>query len=257
MLIFFMTAPWNISYFYFMMQDRVVPSWCVSSGVAMLVDPDVGHPDSWEKLSFRAKDCGVKLILVGGSFLHTNQLVSCIESCKKSGLPVWIFPGSGHQICTSADGILLLSLLSGRNPDLLIGQHVVHARALRDSGLPHLPTAYLLIDGGKCTTVSYISNTTPIPRDKPQLAAATALAGEQLGMTMVYMDAGSGADFPISTEMIQAVRQETAIPMMVGGGIRSVAQVQQALKAGANWVVIGSQIEHAPEFLNELKQIKF
>ncbi len=239
-----------------MMEDRKVPDWSVSRGVAMLVDPDVGHPTSWEKLSFMAKDCGVKLILVGGSFLHNGQLLSCIEHCKKSGLPVWIFPGSGQQICSAADGILLLSLLSGRNADLLIGQHVLHARSLRDSGLSHLPTAYVLIDGGKSTTVSYISNTTPIPRDKPQLAAVTALAGEQLGMKLIYLDAGSGADFAISPEAIGAVRKETTLPLFVGGGIRTISQIEAAWAAGANWVVVGSQIEKDPQLLNELKQIK-
>ncbi len=216
-----------------MIHAMELPSWLDSRGIAMLVDPDVGDPESWERLSFMAKDCGVKLILVGGSFLHKDNFKTCIAHCKKSGLPVWIFPGSGAQICPDADGILLLSLLSGRNPDFLIGQHVLHARALRDSKLDHLPVAYILIDGGKSTTVSYISNTVPIPNDKPQLAAATALAGEQLGMRLVYLDAGSGAKNAVSKEVINAVSQESSLPLFVGGGIHSIEQILRAWESGA------------------------
>jgi putative glycerol-1-phosphate prenyltransferase len=254
-LIFFRNGVHFIRYFYFMMQAKKLPDWLNSRGIAMLVDPDVGHPDSWERLSFMAKECGVKLILVGGSFLHKDNLLSCILHCKKSGLPVWIFPGSGAQICAEADGVLLLSLLSGRNAEFLIGQHVVHARALRDASLDFLPTAYILVDGGKPTTVSYISNTVPIPRDKPHLAAATALAGEQLGMRLVYLDAGSGAQYAISKEVINAVSGECSLPLFVGGGIHSVEQITDAWDGGANWVVVGSKIEEDPQFLNELKKI--
>lgn len=240
-----------------MMSQKIMPDWLNDRGVAMLVDPDLGDPASWERLSFMAKDCGVKLILVGGSFLHKNNLKACIQHCKLSGLPVWIFPGSGGQICEDADGILLLSLLSGRNAEFLIGQHVQHARLLRDSKLTFLPTAYILVDGGKSTTVSYVSNTTPIPMDKPFLASATALAGEQLGMSLVYLDAGSGAEYSVSKDMITAVANEVSLPLFVGGGISSVQQVSDALMAGASWVVVGSKIEKDPEFLNQLKQIKF
>lgn len=238
------------------MSQKNIPDWLNDRGVAMLVDPDVGDPESWERLSFMAKDCGVKLILVGGSFLHTNHLKACIQHCKLSGLPVWIFPGSGGQICEDADGILLLSLLSGRNAEFLIGQHVQHARLLRDSQLSHLPTAYLLVDGGRSTTVSYVSNTTPIPRDKPFLAAATALAGQQLGMSLVYLDAGSGAEFSVSTSMIAQVSKEVSLPLFVGGGISTVQQVADAMEAGASWVVVGSKIEEDADFLNQLKQNK-
>jgi len=256
-LSFFRKRHWNICYFYFMMREKKFPNWLSERGVAILVDPDVGDASTWEKLSFMAKDCGVKLILVGGSFLHKDSLISCIRHCKKSGLPVWIFPGSGGQICDEADGILLLSLLSGRNADFLIGQHVQHARRLRDSMLTILPTAYLLVDGGKATTVSYVSNTMPIPRDKPFLAAATALAGEQLGMSLVYLDAGSGADFTVSADVVKAVAAEVELPLFVGGGISSIQQVLEAFNAGANWVVVGSKIEKDPDFLVQLKQIKF
>jgi putative glycerol-1-phosphate prenyltransferase len=240
-----------------MMSQKIFPEWLNDKGVAMLIDPDIGDADVWERLSFKAKECGVKLILVGGSFLHKNNLKACIQHCSLSGLPVWIFPGSGGQICEDADGILLLSLLSGRNAEFLIGQHVLHARLLRDSQLPILSTAYLLVDGGRPTTVSYVSNTTPIPKDKPFLAAATALAGEQLGMSMVYLDAGSGAEYSVSKDMITAVANEVSLPLFVGGGITSVQQVSDALMAGASWVVVGSKIEKDPDFLNQLKQIKF
>jgi putative glycerol-1-phosphate prenyltransferase len=257
MLIFFRLQVHFISYFYFMMSQKIFPEWLNDKGIAMLIDPDIGDPESWERLSFKAKECGVKLILVGGSFLHKNNLQACIQHCKLSGLPVWIFPGSGGQICEDADGILLLSLLSGRNAEFLIGQHVLHARLLRDSQLPLLSTAYLLVDGGRPTTVSYVSNTTPIPRDKPFLASATALAGEQLGMSLVYLDAGSGAEYSVSTTMIAAVANEVSLPLFVGGGISTVQQVADAIKAGASWVVVGSKIEKDADFLNQLKQIKF
>ncbi len=239
-----------------MMQVKMLPDCLNSRGVAMLVDPDVGYPESWERLSFMAMESGVKLILVGGSFLHKDNLLSCVKSCKKSGLPVWIFPGSGNQICPDADGILLLSLLSGRNAEFLIGQHVLHARALRDSKLDFLPTAYILMDGGKSTTVSYISNTVPIPRDKPHLAAATALAGEQLGMQLVYLDTGSGADYAVSKDVVRAVSSESSLPLFVGGGIKNVEQIIEAWDSGAQWVVVGSKIEEDSQFLNELKKIK-
>jgi putative glycerol-1-phosphate prenyltransferase len=228
----------------------------------MLVDPDVGHPDSWEKLSFRAKDCGVKLILVGGSFLHTNQLVSCIESCKKSGLPVWIFPGSGHQICTSADGILLLSLLSGRNPDFLIGHHVAAAQKLHQMDLEIIPTAYVLVDGGIETAVQRVSKTQPIPHDNFELLQNTVLAGAMIGNHLVYLDAGSGAVQSVPTDWIVRLIQEIDIPIVVGGGIRDVASIEAYFNAGANVVVIGNHVERNPEFLGEinryleLKQVK-
>lgn len=238
-----------------MMHDDNVLDWLKTRGIAMLVDPDVGDVSRWKELSFKAKENGVKLILVGGSFLHKDQLSECINSCKYSGLPVWIFPGFGDQISNQADGFLLLSLLSGRNPDLLIGQHVLKARTLRDAGIPILPTAYLLMDGGNPTTASYISNTMPIPANKPQLAAATALAGQQLGMQLIYLDAGSGAMNPVNADVINAVSSETILPLFVGGGIRSVDQVKEAWNAGADWVVIGSAIEENADFLFQLKEL--
>src|SRR5690606_37228031 len=138
-----------------------------------------------------------------------------------TSIPVIIFPGSANQICDSADGILLLSLISGRNPEFLIGAHVTAAARLRVSGIEILPTAYMLIDGGAATTVSYISNTLPLPADKPDIAACTAMAGEMLGLRLIHMDAGSGAKNPVPNAIIRAVREAVDLPIIVGGGIRT------------------------------------
>ncbi|MEM9837149.1 MAG: geranylgeranylglyceryl/heptaprenylglyceryl phosphate synthase, partial [Bacteroidota bacterium] len=169
--------------------------------------------------------------------------------------PVLLFPGSIYQLSPKADGLLLLSLLSGRNPDLLIGQHVLVAGRIKQMGLKTTATGYLLIDGGAPTSVSYMSNTTPIPRDKPSIAACTALAGEQLGMQLIYLDAGSGAKFPISAELITAVRREVDLPVVVGGGIRTVEGAHQALGAGADLIVVGNALEKDPEWLPELSSV--
>ena len=193
----------------------------------------------------------IGLMLVGGSFLYRQNLHACLTALQSAKKPLIIFPGSNAQIDSAADGILLLSLISGRNPDLLIGQHVQSAMSLKMSGLSIYPTGYVLIDGGKPTTVSYISNTQPIPKDKPGLAAATALAGEQLGMKIIYLDAGSGAKEPVPIEMIASIRS-IGLPLIVGGGIRTIDGIRSAHEAGANVVVIGNKLEEDVDFLLDL-----
>ena len=163
-----------------------------------------------------------------------------------------LFPGSTYQLDAQADGIFLLSLLSGRNADLLIGRHVQVAGRLKRMQLETIPTGYILIDGGRPTSVSYMSNTTPIPADKAPIAAATALAGEQLGMQLIYMDAGSGAANPISPELIRCVRGEVNLPMVVGGGIRTPERAAASLEAGADMVVVGNALECNSDWLPEL-----
>ncbi len=221
--------------------------------LAVLIDPDKAKPSHIQNLLSPKNREKIDLILVGGSVLTSGDIESTVREIKKqSDLPCIIFPGSPDQISRDADAILLLALVSGRNPELLIGKHVESALRLRQSQLEILSTAYILIDGGKQTTVSYISGTTPIPADKPGLAAMTALAGEQLGKQLIYMDAGSGAKNPIPTQMISAVREHTTHPIIVGGGIRSVEGIHAAWNAGADVVVIGNRLEEDPNFLSGL-----
>lgn len=224
--------------------------------IAVLIDPDKTDTGKIQRLVLAAEKASVDFFLVGGSLLLKNNLEETIAAIKKySKKKVYLFPGNPMQITTGADGILLLSVISGRNAELLIGAHVQAAPLLKQSRLNIIPTGYMLIESGRPTTVSYISNTTPIPADKPEIAACTALAGEQLGLKTIYLEAGSGAQNPVSKEMIKAVRKMIKIPLIVGGGIRSAAQAEQAFSAGADIVVIGTAIEDDVAFLNELKYI--
>jgi len=167
-------------------------------------------------------------------------------------IPVILFPGSTLQIDPAADAILFLSLISGRNPDLLIGQHVQAAPILRNSGMEVMPTGYILINSGRTTSVAYISNTTPIPEDKYSLAACTAMAGEMLGLKLTYLDAGSGAEREISQKMISSVRKSIRTPLIVGGGINTSQKALAALEAGADLIVIGNALEKDPALLTEI-----
>ncbi len=166
-----------------------------------------------------------------------------------------LFPGNSLHIEPTADAILFLSLISGRNPEFLIGQHVIAAPLLRKSGLEVLPTGYMLVDSGAQTTVSYISGTMPLPADKPGVAACTAMAGEMLGLQLMYLDAGSGARRPVSPDMIAAVRSVVDVPIIVGGGINSGEKAYNALKAGADLIVVGNGIEQDPDLLPQLSAV--
>ncbi len=219
---------------------------------AWLVDPDKCTGDKVEEQVVLADKMGVDFIFVGGSliFNHIDQLIGRIKPLTR--IPVIIFPGSPLQISAQADAILLLSLISGRNSDYLIGNHVVAAPFLKESGLEILPTGYILVNGGRQTSVSYMSNTQPIPYNKPDIAYATAMAGEMLGLRIIYMDAGSGADRPISGEMIQQVSSGIRVPLIVGGGIRTPQHVKEAYAAGADVVVVGNAAEKNHGLLQEL-----
>jgi putative glycerol-1-phosphate prenyltransferase len=222
---------------------------------AVLVDPDKTNPPACLQLSRAALENRVDFFLVGGSLLTTTFLNSTVRTLKAhSDLPVILFPGSNLHIDASADAILLLSLISGRNPDFLIGQHVIAAPVLKKSKLEILPTGYMLIESGKPTTVSYISNTTPIPYDKPEVAACTAMAGEMLGLQLIYLDAGSGAQRPVSPRTIAAVRKSVEVPIVVGGGITTPQAAEDALQAGADVIVIGNGIEKDPNLLVEVSE---
>lgn len=221
---------------------------------AVLIDPDkIKDWTSCATLINMSVENKVDFFLVGGSLLtnlHLNKVVTLIKSY--SNIPVILFPGSNMHINTTADGILFLSLLSGRNADLLIGQHVVAAPILKKSGLEILPTGYILIDGGNMSTVSYMSNTSPIPADKYSVATCTAMAGEMLGLKLIYMDAGSGALNAISAKMISSVRKAVDIPLIIGGGINTVEKAITAIDAGADLIVVGNAIEKNPGLLIEI-----
>lgn len=222
--------------------------------VAVLVDPDkVGDPSQLKHLIHLANENCIDFFFVGGSLLTTSNLSEVILTIKEDvNIPVILFPGSSLQIDPAADAILFLSLISGRNPDLLIGQHVQAAPILKSNNIEVLPTGYVLINSGKTTSVAYISNTTPIPEDKYSLAACTALAGEMLGLKLIYLDAGSGAEREISPKMISAVRKVITVPLIVGGGINTPQKALTALEAGADMIVIGNALEKNPDLLTEI-----
>ncbi|MCC9136661.1 geranylgeranylglyceryl/heptaprenylglyceryl phosphate synthase [Pontibacter silvestris] len=224
--------------------------------LAVLLDPDNLNKASCLQLLSLSKANPVDFFFVGGSLITTNNQAAIIGLIKdNSTTPVILFPSNSQHINNQADGILLLSLISGRNPEFLIGQHVVSAPMLKASQLQVYPTGYMLIDSGRQTTASYMSGTTPIPYDKPAIAACTAMAGELLGLNYIYLDGGSGAQYPVSTEMIAAVRQAVEIPLIVGGGINTPDKARAALEAGADVLVVGNHIEKNPGFLAEVSGI--
>lgn len=224
--------------------------------IAVLVDPDkVEDAGRLAKLIDMASENCVDYFLVGGSLVTSMNFSQVVSQIKDAvNIPVVIFPGSSIQIDASADGILLLSLISGRNPDLLIGQHVVAAPILKNTNLEIIPTGYVLVNSGRTTSVAYISNTNPIPDDKYSLAACTAMAGEMLGLKMIYLDAGSGAEKEISSKMIMAVRKVISTPLIIGGGINTSRKAITALEAGADMIVIGNALEKDPNLLIEISE---
>jgi putative glycerol-1-phosphate prenyltransferase len=215
---------------------------------AVLLDPDKSDPYLKELIPITEKS-GAAMFLVGGSMVNAN-VAQFIDNLKKTAtLPVVLFPGNACQFAGNADALLLLSLISGRNPEFLIGSHVNASRGIKSSGVEVIPTGYILIDGGTPTSVQYMSNTMPIPASKPEIAVATALAGEQLGLRLIYLEAGSGAINPVPVETISQVRKELSVPLVVGGGLRTREQVLGAWDAGADMVVIGNALEGNPERL--------
>lgn len=219
----------------------------------VLIDPDklkTGNLDSIIELAVAAQ---VDAFFLGGSLVVNDVLDECILEIKKTcNIPTILFPGNSRQLSYKADALLFLSLISGRNPELLIGKHVETAPFLKISPLEILSTGYMLIDGGVPTSVSYMSNTYPIPGGKDDIAVCTALAGEMLGLKLIYMDAGSGAQQPISTSMIEAVSGAIDIPLIVGGGIRSPEKAQANARAGADFLVVGNAIEQSPTLVAEM-----
>ncbi len=224
--------------------------------LALLIDPDKAADKQLDVLALHANQSQVDVILVGGSLLVNGNLEKCISCLKtRTDIPVVIFPGNSIQVSPKADAILFLSLISGRNAEFLIGHHVVAAPAIKHSGIYCIPTGYMLVGAGG-TSVQYMSNTHPIPANKPDIAIATALAGEMLGMKLIFMDAGSGALNPISAQMIESVKSAIDIPLIIGGGIRNANQAQIAFEAGADCIVVGTVAESNPEILVEISEIK-
>jgi phosphoglycerol geranylgeranyltransferase len=220
---------------------------------ALLVDPDKVEKTKTTNLVALAVKSRVDYLFVGGSLVVSDHLDQVVQQIKSlCNIPVILFPGTPSQVSPFADALLYLSLISGRNPELLIGQHVISAPAVRKSGLEIISTGYMVVDGGAPTTVSYISNALPIPADKNEIALCTAMAGEMLGMKMIYMDAGSGARRPISTEMIERVSANIEIPLLIGGGIQNPEKVYHNARAGADLIVVGNAIEKDSSLLSEM-----
>jgi phosphoglycerol geranylgeranyltransferase len=222
--------------------------------IAVLIDPDkVEEPTKLLHLINLASENCVDYFFVGGSLITTANLSQVVRTIKDTvTIPVVLFPGNSMQIDPAADAILFLSLISGRNPELLIGQHVIAAPVLKNTKLEVIPTGYMLVNSGKTTSVAYISNTFPIPEDKYSLAACTALAGEMLGLQVIYMDAGSGAEREINARMISAVRKVINVPIIIGGGINTPEKASRALEAGADIIVIGNALEKEPDLLIDI-----
>jgi putative glycerol-1-phosphate prenyltransferase len=219
----------------------------------VLIDPDKVNTASIEQLVNLSTEAKVDYFFVGGSLVISNHLDECIQQIKAAcDIPVILFPGSPSQVSRYADALLYLSLISGRNPELLIGQHVVSAPFVKKSGLEIMPTGYMVIDGGAPTTVSYISNASPIPADKNEIAMCTAMAGEMLGMKLIYMDAGSGAKRPITETMIEKVAKHIESPLIVGGGIIDPEKAYRNCKAGADVIVVGNAIEKDFSLIKEM-----
>ena len=220
---------------------------------ALLIDPDKQDKQQLLSIIEKAKKAKTDYFFVGGSLLTHDSLELCVSTLKdNSNIPVILFPGNAMQVSHKADGILFLSLISGRNADMLIGKQVITAPILKNSSLEVLSTGYMLIDSGKPTTVSYMSNTTPIPADKHTIAACTAMAGEMLGLKLIFMDGGSGAKSPISEQMIISVRNSINVPLIVGGGISSGKKAIENCKAGADIIVVGNAIEKDKDLINEI-----
>ena len=226
-----------------------------NKGIFVLLDPDrTSRKEMVEFLKNITSREKVKGIFVGTSLMFSVDFDSFVKKVKKhSKVPVIIFPGSSLQVSKFADAILFLSLISGRNPELLIGEHVRVAPLIKQLEVEAIPTGYMLIDAGKISSVEFISNTKPIPRNKPDIAVAHAMAAELLGLKVLYLEAGSGAPVPVPQEIIQAVRESVALPLIVGGGLRKREDVEKAFASGADYVVVGTAFEEGNNFLEEVE----
>jgi phosphoglycerol geranylgeranyltransferase len=224
--------------------------------IALLLDPDKAEEDSLQYILKAANESNTDFIFAGGS-LTFNSIDNLIGEVRKlCSIPVILFPGNLLQLTLKADMILLLSLISGRNSELLIGNHVIAAPFLKNVREKLVSVGYILISCGNKTSVEYISQTAAIPSDKPEIAVATALAGEMLGLQMIYLEAGSGATNPVPVNLIKAVVENITIPLAVGGGIKNKQEVEEIFNAGADLIVLGNACEKNPELLTEACRIR-
>jgi putative glycerol-1-phosphate prenyltransferase len=218
------------------------------SGFIVLIDPDKLEAERLPWFASMCAEAEVDALFIGGSLLHVTELERYVRQLKGvCGLPVIGFPGSLSQVTPALDAVLYLSVVSSRNPEYLFGQHVYAAPLIRRLGIEPISTGYMLVESGRATTALYMSHSFPIPRDKPDVAAATALAAEMMGMRLLFTDGGSGADRPVPEEVIAAVSRTCTVPLVVGGGIKTPDAVAQKVQAGAAFVVVGNAIEHRPD----------
>ena len=225
------------------------------AGFVLLIDPDDTPEDSLPELAERAGASGVDAFFLGGSLVHATELDRYVATLKRhTELPVVGFPGAITQVVGQLDALLFLMVLSGRNPDYLIGRHVVAAPMIRKLGLETISTGYMLIESGALTTAQYMVGSLPLPRKRPGVAVATALAGEMLGLRLMYLDAGSGADAPVPDAMIRGIADAVECPIVVGGGIRTPDVVAAKVAAGASFVVVGNAFEECADdgFMREM-----
>ena len=221
--------------------------------LAVLIDPDTPDENLLGKLAETVEKSKIELIFFGGSLLTQFELDEKIEFLKKhTSAKIITYPSGVQQISANADAILFLSLISGRNPELLIGQQVIAAPFIKKLKLETLSTGYMLVDGGRPTTASYMSGTFPIPFDKPEIAACTAMAGEMLGLRHIFLDTGSGAQNHVSLEMVAAVRKSIDLPIIVGGGIKTADAAIDICNAGADVIVVGNATEKNPLLIGEI-----
>lgn len=210
----------------------------------MLLDPDKAGTNGFDAFLSLCRESGVDGFLIGGSLLFTRETEELITRIKnQSDIPVILFPGDTNQVVSNADAILFISLISGRNPEHLIGKHVIAAPLIKRYGIEPISTGYMLIESGTTTAAEYMSGSKPIPANKPEIAVATALAAQFLGFQCVYLEAGSGAKNPVPVEMVKAVAQNTDIILMVGGGLKTPEAAGQVIRAGAKIVVTGNHFE--------------
>lgn len=227
-----------------------------SKSVGLLLDPDKTGGSSLKDMLRIASESETDYILAGGSLSFKN-IDDLIDEVKKNcRIPVVLFPGNLLQLSLKADIIMLLSLISGRNAELLIGNHVTAAPYLRNSREKIIPTGYILISCGKKTTVEYISQTEGIPFDKADLAVATAMAGEMLGLQLIYLEAGSGAANHVPLNIISSVRENISVPLIVGGGIRTEKETEEIFAAGADMIVLGNSCEENPDLLRKVCSVR-
>ena len=218
------------------------------AGFVVLIDPDKLQADRTERFVERCVVAGADAFFVGGSLIHAGEVDTCVSRVKAaSPLPVIGFPGALNQIAPSLDAVLFLSVISSRNPDYLFGQHVYAAPIIRRFGIEPISTGYMLVESGHCTTAQYMTHSLPLPRNKPEVAVATALAAEMMGMKLVFTDGGSGADEPVPADLVQGVATECSIPLIVGGGLRTSDDVARCVRSGASFVVVGNAIEDRPD----------